>query len=110
MTDNNKSNPTNDDGIVEEADLEQIAKAGGKPPKAKRYRIRVDDQHYVIERSSMSGAEILKVANKTPPENFILTQKLRGGVIKTIDQSSVVDFTTPGIERFNTLPRQVQEG
>lgn len=111
MSDNNKTNVGHDDGLVEEVDLEQVAKAGGKPPpKAKRYRIRIDDQYYVVQQSSMTGAELLKLAGKTPPENFILTQKLRGGVIKTIGLTDVVDFTTPGIERFNTLPRQVQEG
>lgn len=110
MSDNNKSNTGSDDGLVEEVDLEQVAKSGGKPPKAKRYRIRIDDQHYVVNQSSMTGAEILKLAGKVPPENFILTQKIRGGVIKTIGLADVVDFTTPGIERFNTLPRQVQEG
>jgi hypothetical protein len=99
-----------DAGLVDEVDLEQLAKAGSKPPKAKRYRIRIDDQFYVVNQPSMTGAELLKLAGKTPPENFILTQKLRGGVIKTISLSEVVDFTTPGIERFNTLPRQVQEG
>lgn len=97
-------------GIIEEVDLEQLAKAGGKPPKAKRYRIRIDDQYYVVHQPSMTGAELLKLAGKVPPENFILTQKIRGGVIKTIGLTEVVDFTTPGIERFNTLPRQVQEG
>lgn len=111
MSDNNKSNVSNDDGLVEEVDLEQVAKAGGKPaPKAKRYRIRIDDQYYVVHQPSMTGADLLKLASKTPPENFILTEKLRGGVIKTIGLADVVDFTTPGIERFNTLPRQVQEG
>lgn len=110
MSDNNKSNPGNDDGLIEEADLEQLAKAGGKPPKAKRYRIRIDDQYHVVNQPSMTGAEILKLAGKTPPENFILTEKLRGGIIKTIGLADVVDFMTPGIERFNTLPRQVQEG
>jgi hypothetical protein len=97
-------------GNVEEVDLEQLAKAGGKPPKAKRYRIRIDDQYYVVPQPSMTGAELLKLAGKVPPENFILTLKLRGGVIRTIALTEVVDFTTPGIERFNTLPRQVQEG
>ncbi|MBI5772047.1 MAG: multiubiquitin domain-containing protein [Verrucomicrobia bacterium] len=97
-------------GLIEEVDLEQLAKAGGKPPKAKRYRIRIDDQYYVVHQPSMTGAELLKLAGKVPPENFILTLKLRGGVIKTIGLTEVVDFTTPGIERFNTLPRQVQEG
>ena len=91
------------------ADLEQLAKAG-TPPKAKSYRIRIDDKYYVVERSSMTGREILTLAGKTPPENFILTEKVRGGGMKTISLDDVVDFTAPGIERFNTLPRQVQEG
>ncbi|QYM78846.1 multiubiquitin domain-containing protein [Horticoccus luteus] len=110
MSDKNQPNAGPDAGLVDEVDLEQVAKAGGKPPKAKRYRIRIDDQYYVVSQGSMTGAELLKLASKTPPENYILTQKLRGGVIKTIGLSDVVDFTTPGIERFNTLPRQVQEG
>jgi len=110
MSDKNQPNAGPDAGLIEEVDLEQVAKAGGKPPKAKRYRIRIDDQYYVVHQSSMTGAELLKLAGKTPPENYILTEKLRGGVIKTIGLSDVVDFTTPGIERFNTLPRQVQEG
>lgn len=110
MSDKNQPNAGPDAGLIEEVDLEQVAKAGGKPPKAKRYRIRIDDQYYVVNQASMTGAELLKLAGKTPPENYILTQKLRGGVIKTISLSDVVDFTTPGIERFNTLPRQVQEG
>jgi hypothetical protein len=110
MSDNNQPNSGHDADLVDEVDLEQVAKAGGKPPKAKRYRIRIDDKYYVVHQTSMTGAELLKLAGKNPPEDFILTQKLRGGVIKTIGLSDVVDFTTPGIERFNTLPRQVQEG
>ncbi len=110
MSDNNQPNSSHDADLVDEVDLEQAAKAGGKPPKAKRYRIRIDDKYYVVHQASMTGAELLKLAGKNPPEDFILTQKLRGGVIKTIGLSGVVDFTTPGIERFNTLPRQVQEG
>jgi hypothetical protein len=110
MSEKSEHKPGHEAEIVEEVDLEQIAKAGGKPPRAKRYRIRIDDKYYVVHQPSMTGAELLKLADKVPPENFILTQKLHGGVIKTIGLNEVVDFTTHGIERFNTLPRQVQEG
>jgi hypothetical protein len=110
MSDNNKANVGGDADIVDEVDLEQIAKSGGMPPKAKRYRIRIDDKYFVVHHPSMTGAQILELAGKVPAANFILTQKLRGGIIKTIGLTDVVDFTTPGIERFNTLPRQVQEG
>ena len=96
--------------LVEEVDLELHAKAGKKPPKAKRYRIRVDDRYFLVVQHRMTGREILVLAEKTPPENYILTQKSKGGTLHTIELGDVVDFTTPGIERFNTLPRQVQEG
>jgi predicted ribosome quality control (RQC) complex YloA/Tae2 family protein len=96
--------------IGEEVDLEQLAKAGQTPPKAKRYRIRVDDKYYVVHQATITGREILLVAGKNPPQNFILTQKLRGGHVKTIGLDDIVDLAEPGIERFNTLPRQVQEG
>jgi hypothetical protein len=99
-----------DELIVEQADLEQLAKAGQKPPKAKTYRIRIDDRFFVVSKSTMPGRELLVLAGKTPPESFILTQKSRGGALRTIELDDIVDFTTPGIERFNTLPRQVQEG
>ena len=99
-----------DETIVEEADLEQLGKAGQKPPKAKRYRIRVDDQHFVTTHAALTGRGILELAKKLPPESFILTQKTRGGGLHTVALDELVDFRKPGIERFTTLPRQVQEG
>jgi hypothetical protein len=100
----------NAEDVVEEADLEELAKAGRNPPPAKRYRIRIDDKHYTVEKPTVTGRELLVLAGKSPPENFILTQKTRGGGVKTIGLNDTVDLTEPGIERFNTLPRQVQEG
>jgi hypothetical protein len=95
---------------VEEADLEQLAKAGQRPPRAKRYRIRIDDKQYIVEKPATTGRELLVLAERNPAENFILTQKTRGGSVKTIGLNDTIDLTEPGIERFNTLPRQVQEG
>jgi hypothetical protein len=96
--------------IIEEVDIEECARAGKHPPKAKRYRIRVDDRYFVVTEPRMTGRAILLLAGKTPPESYILTQKIRGGGLHTVELGEVVDFTKPGIERFNTLPRQVQEG
>lgn len=106
----NTQNEQTPDVEIEEADLEQLAKAGKPVPKARRYRIRVDDTHYTTEKSRMTGREILLLAGRNPPESFILTQKLRGGRLVTIGLEERVDFRTPGIERFTTLPREVQEG
>lgn len=96
--------------LLEEIDLEQQAKSSLPPKKAKKYRIRVDDKYFVVSQQSMTGREILTLAGKTPPENFILTEKSKGGGLRTVELDEVEDFTKPGIERFNTLPRQVQEG
>jgi len=96
--------------LVEEVDLEQHAKSGKKPPRAKRYRIRVDDRYFVVTQHSMTGREILILAGKTPPEAYILTEKCKGGALHTVELDEVEHFTKHGIERFNTLPRQVQEG
>jgi hypothetical protein len=97
------------DEMVEEVDLEEFAKAGRPVPRARRYRIRIDKQRYVVEISQMTGREILALAGKTP-EGYLLSQKLHSGQAKKIKADEVVDFTTPGIERFMTLPRDATEG
>jgi len=106
----NASDKKADSDNTDIVDLEQYAKDGKNPPKAKQYRVRIDDKHYIFDQSSATGREILLKAAKNPPESFILTEKIRGGGMKTIGLNDVVDFTTPGIERFNTLPREVTEG
>jgi hypothetical protein len=95
--------------VVEEVDIEEFAKAGRQIPRARRYRIRIDKQQYVVEVSHMTGREILALAGKTP-EGYLLSQKLHGGQAKKIDADETVDFTAPGVERFMTLPRDATEG
>ena len=96
--------------LAEEIDLEQHARSGHKPVRAKRYRIRVDDRYFVVHQHSMTGREILQLAGKVPPDAFILTEKTRGGGLRTVDLNDIVEFCKHGLERFTTLPRQVQEG
>jgi len=96
-----------EDALIE---LEEYAKLDKIPPKNRRYLIRIDKIKYEVNVSKMDGRQLLALAVKTPPENFLLTQKLRGGATKKIDLNEIVDFTTPGIERFMTLPLDQQEG
>src|SRR5580704_2600679 len=96
--------------LVEEIDIEIFAREDKKPPKAKRYRIRVDDKYYVVHQHTITGREILVLAGKTPPEKFILTEKIRKGGVRTITLDEIVELARHGLERFNTLPREVQEG
>jgi hypothetical protein len=96
-----------EDALIE---LEEYAKLGKVPPKNKRYLIRIDKTKYEVNVHEMTGRQLLDLAGKKPPENFLLTQKFRGGATKKIELNETVDFTTPGIERFMTLPLDQTEG
>lgn len=96
--------------ILEELiDLEQWAKEGKKPQHAKRYRIRIDKEYKVVEVHSMTGRQILALVGKTP-EKYLLSQKLRGGVVEPIQPDQVVEFHRHAIERFQTLALDPTEG
>lgn len=97
----------NSDDVV---DVELLAKAGKPVPKASRYRIRVDKTVIVVDGPTITGREILSKAGRVPPERYQLDQKLRDGSIKKIGLNDVVDLTTPGIERFLTIPLDQTEG
>ena len=104
-TETNKKNETE-----EVIDIEEYAKANRKPPKAKSYRIRIDKQHYVVNVSAMTGRELLNLAGKVPATNYMISQKFRGGEAKKIGLDEKADFTTPGVERFMTLPLDQTDG
>jgi hypothetical protein len=91
-------------------DLEEHAKAGKKPPKAKKYKIKIDKEKYEVQVPCMTGRQILALASKNPPERFQLNQKLHGGQVLPIGLDQTVDFTTPGIEKFMTVPLDQTEG
>lgn len=96
---------------IEELDLEEFSKMhGGKPPKAKRYVIRIDREKYKVSVPKMTGREILELAKKLPPDNWLLNQKFKGGRVLAVGLNDEVDFTAPGVERFITLPKDQTEG
>lgn len=97
------------DEIEELIDLEEWAKAGKTPKRAKVYRIRIDKEKFDVKVPSMTGREILALVNKTP-EKHMLSQKIRGGAPVPIEPDQSVRFDTPGIERFQTLARDPTEG
>jgi hypothetical protein len=96
--------------VLEELiDLEEWAKAGKEPKKAKRYRIRIDKERYVVKVHSLDGRQILALADKTP-EKYQLSQKLHGGVIEPVGPEQVVVFHVHKVERFQTVARDCTEG
>lgn len=94
---------------VDEVDLEAEARAGRTPKRARRYRLRIDKEHYVSKEAELTGREILALAGKTP-DKYVLTQKIhRGGTVQ-IAADEKVDLRKPGIERFMTLARDATDG
>jgi hypothetical protein len=104
------TNPSDSEVLDELIDLEEYAKANRKPPRAQRYLIRIDKKKHEVQVPSMTGRELLTLAGKTPVSNYMITQKLRGGQTHRIELDESADFTTPGVERFMTLPLDQTEG
>lgn len=91
-------------------DLEEYALANRRPPKARRYIIRIDKKKYTVEVPAMTGRDLLKLAGKLPPERYMITQRFCGGRTRRVGLDEKADFTTPGVERFMTLPLDQTEG
>lgn len=97
--------------VDEIIDLEEFAKAGKVPPvRCRGYRIRIGKQTYTVTRSIMTGRELLKLADKTPPERFRIDQKFQGGKTQHIGLDEEVNLALPGVECFLTLPLDQTEG
>ncbi len=104
-------NPQTTQGIADEIiDIEKYAKTGQKPPKDKHYRIKIDKEKHVVDVPSMTGLQLLELAGKTPPERHMIVQKLHGGKRERIGLDEEVDFTAPGVEKFETMAIDPTEG
>ncbi|MCY4306284.1 MAG: multiubiquitin domain-containing protein [Aestuariivita sp.] len=90
-------------------DVEDCGKHDRRPPKGQKYRIRIDRDKYTVNEEQITGAQILALVKKEL-ENWSLNQKLRGGERKRIEANDLVDVSQPGIERFETVRRQAQQG
>lgn len=112
LNDSNASGtiPDTDEEIHEEVEIEVYGKKNVRPPKAKKYVIRIDKVKYTVQVPSMTGRQLLILAGKTPPEKYSISQKLHGGQVKPVGLDEPVDFTQPGVERFMTLPLDQTEG
>jgi len=95
--------------VDEIIDVEQFGKSGNTLPRGRQYRIRVDKQHVVFDKEVVTGREILSAVGKDP-QRFRLDQKLKGGETRKIEPDQEVNLTSPGLERFMTLPLDSREG
>ncbi len=90
-------------------DTEECAKNGRRPPKTKHYRIRIDGEKYNVAEMLLTGIAILALVGKNSDE-WALNQKFKGGKREPIKPDESINFSKPGIERFETIKRAAQQG
>jgi hypothetical protein len=98
-----------DGDSVELVVIEEFAKRGEKPPRAKTYLIRIDKKTYHIHKPNPTGEELLHAAGKTST-GFKLYQIFRGRQPEPVAPHEHVDLRAHGIERFTTVPKDPGEG
>lgn len=91
-------------------DLEEYAQRGERPPLAKGYRLKINNEPYVIQESEVTGREVLTLGGLLPAENYTLRVKLAGQRPQKVSLDEMVDLRRPGIEKFKALPRDQTEG
>jgi hypothetical protein len=97
--------------IIEEiVDLEECAREGRKPPRARVYRFKVNETLCTWEAPTILGRQILERAGLTPPDQYTLREKIVGAPPKRIGLDDRVDLREPGIEKFRAIRREQNEG
>ena len=99
--------PSSDGGDA--IDLEACGKHNRRPPRGHKYRVRIDGAKHTLEAATATGAEILALVDKNA-HDWSLNRKLHGGRRERIEPEEIVDFCAPGVERFETVRRQAQQG
>src|ERR1700722_6452336 len=98
-----------DGELVEVVVIEEFAKRGEKPPRAKTYLVRIDKKTYHIHKPDPTGEELLEAAGKTSA-GYKLYQIFRGKQPEPVAPTQHVDLRAHGIERFTTVPKDPGEG
>lgn len=94
---------------VEEVEIEVYALRGEAAPRARRYKVRIDKGHYIVETPHPTGTQLLALAGKTP-EHWLLYQIFKGHQPEPVEPGEHVDLTKHGVERFTTVQKDPTEG
>lgn len=96
--------------ILETIDLFEFSREGKKPPKGKKYKFKIKNKMYEVAVETMTGREICQMACLVPPEMYRLDMKMKGNIWKQVKLDDIVDFTLPGIEKFEYVSLDQTEG
>lgn len=94
---------------VEVVDLEEYACSGKPIPKRVKYFLIKVDKEKIRVQSPITAGGILTAANLDPCE-YHLQQKLKGGKRKKLEPDQIVDLSEPGVERFESVPKEACNG
>lgn len=90
-------------------DVEECNQSNRPPPKGQTYRVRIDREKRKVQGAKITGTGLLALVDKNP-EEWALNQKLKGGKRERIEAEDTVNVAEPGVERFETVRRQAQQG
>lgn len=84
-------------------DLEECANEDRVPRPGYRFRVRIDDDRFIVDDPMTTGRQLLDEAGKRPAEEFLLFLKLRNGLLEEVRLDETVDLRGRGVERFLTF-------
>lgn len=97
--------------LNEPADLETYAKEGKHPPHHGPYRIKVNGVPHVVEGPTITVAQIIALAGKSPPENYLVFRRKDGHQEPNpLPPDQPIDLREPGVEQFLVLPKHQPDG
>ena len=83
-------------------DLEEFAKSGKEiPTECSVFRIRIDDDKYLVQKAALTGRELLLLAEKDPDCSRVFFLKCCGTKIE-IALDEHISLLKSGVERFKT--------
>ena len=97
------------EGDDDAVDIEECGRHGRRPPRHRRYRIRIDREKYLVETRVITGRQILELVGKSYHE-WALNRKLPDARRVRVAPDETVDLAEPGVERFETVRKQAQQG
>lgn len=90
---------------VEVVDVEDSAKAGRPVPQGRRYRIRINEQRYVVDQPVIRREQVLELGGFEASDELCVRVRIRGEKPHLLQPGEEVDLTHRGVERFQVHER-----
>lgn len=80
-----------------------MSNVAAAPQPHRGFQIRIDEQPFEIRDPIVTGRQILDLAGKRPPSDFVVLQYLPDGLLEEIRLEETTDLGERGVERFITF-------